>query len=407
MKTDDSNHSPDRGRPRRILSAFDPPEPLEAQTRALLERMELAICRIRAGSPVPIGGDTVIRALELCPQGQLGRKGRLVLPSGLRSRRMTAGERRRSVHPVESGHGRGACVIELAPSAEPTRIIRWIASSSERGELGRMLASAGRGNATDAAAIELCKLAGLLPAALIETQTSDAGAGISVEDVLGFRDALARSVRPMVEARLPIRGAENAALTAFRAGFGGVEHVAIRIGDVETGADAKPPLCRLHSSCLTGDLFGSLRCDCGDQLDGAIRRISEEGSGIILYLAQEGRGIGLVNKLRAYRLQDEGLDTIEANEHLGFLADERNWLMPAIMLQQLGIGRIRLLTNNPAKVSMIQKHGIEVVERVPHAFAANPHNHAYLATKAERGGHFLGEDIVRRRAGEKRKAKEK
>ncbi|MCB2055512.1 MAG: GTP cyclohydrolase II RibA, partial [Geminicoccaceae bacterium] len=141
--------------------------------------------------------------------------------------------------------------------------------------------------------------------------------------------------------------------------------------------------------------FGSMRCDCGEQLQGAIDRIAAEGAGLILYMAQEGRGIGLVNKLRAYRLQDAGFDTIEANEFLGFMADERDWLMAALMLRRLGIDAIRLLTNNPAKVTTLRAHGIEVVERVPHAFAANPHNHGYLATKAARSGHLLGHPMPR------------
>ena len=148
-------------------------------------------------------------------------------------------------------------------------------------------------------------------------------------------------------------------------------------------------MVRLHSQCFTGDLIGSLRCDCGDQLRGAVRQIGAAGAGIILYLAQEGRGIGLVNKLRAYTLQDQGLDTFEANEQLGFDADERHYLVAAEMLRQLGFSRIRLLTNNPEKIAALQRSGIDVVERVPHVFPANGHNARYLATKASRGGHLI------------------
>ena len=148
-------------------------------------------------------------------------------------------------------------------------------------------------------------------------------------------------------------------------------------------------MARLHSECFTGDLLGSLRCDCGDQLRGAIAQLTAGGGGVLLYLAQEGRGIGLVNKLRAYELQDAGFDTLEANQQLGFDDDERIYLPAALMLRQLGIGRVRLMTNNPAKVDALARHGIDVVERVPHAFPSNTHNAHYLKTKATRAGHLL------------------
>jgi GTP cyclohydrolase II len=152
---------------------------------------------------------------------------------------------------------------------------------------------------------------------------------------------------------------------------------------------AQPVLVRLHSECFTGDLLGSLRCDCGDQLRGAIAEIGRAGSGILLYLAQEGRGIGLVNKLRAYNLQDAGLDTFDANEQLGFDADERVYLPAAEMLRQLGITRVRLMTNNPEKVAALARCGIVVAERVPHAFPSNDHNARYLQAKKTRHGHHL------------------
>jgi GTP cyclohydrolase II len=155
----------------------------------------------------------------------------------------------------------------------------------------------------------------------------------------------------------------------------------------------------MHSECFTGDLLGSLRCDCGDQLRGAIRRMAEEGAGVLLYLAQEGRGIGLTNKLRAYALQDGGLDTVDANTHLGFEPDERQFWAAATMLRQLGISRVRLLTNNPAKMRQLASHGIEVAGRVPHVFEPNAHNESYLLTKARRSGHLLELDGVDRGGG--------
>ena len=156
-------------------------------------------------------------------------------------------------------------------------------------------------------------------------------------------------------------------------------------------AEHQPALCRIHSECFTGDLLGSLRCDCGWQLQEALRLMGEAGHGVLLYLDHEGRGIGLINKLRAYQLQDTGFDTLDANRQLGFEADERSFQEAAVMLRHLGIARVRLLTNNPTKVDRLIEEGIEVVERLPHAVAANRHNHAYLETKARRAGHLLEE----------------
>ena len=186
---------------------------------------------------------------------------------------------------------------------------------------------------------------------------------------------------------MPLDAAPDARLIAFRALDQGIEHMAILVG--EPAAEAAP-LVRIHSECFTGDLLGSLRCDCGPQLQGAIARMAAAGAGAVLYLSQEGRGIGLVNKLRAYTLQDGGLDTVDANRALGWEADERNFQIAAAMLRQLGMPRIRLLTNNPEKVAALQGCGIEVVERVPHEMSPNGINDGYLATKALRFGHLIG-----------------
>jgi GTP cyclohydrolase II len=245
------------------------------------------------------------------------------------------------------------------------------------------------------AAVHLTKLARLLPTALIAPLAVDdvaafAGANdllcVSAGDVADYDMRAARSLKPVSQARVPLFDAENARIVAYRPSDGGIEHLAIVIG--EPKAD-QPVLIRLHSECFTGDLLGSLRCDCGDQLRGAIAAISEAGSGVLLYLAQEGRGIGLVNKLRAYQLQDGGADTIDANEQLGFDADERLYMPAAQMLRDMGFTHVRLLTNNPDKVAALRACGIDVVERVPHAFPATAHNKAYLETKAKRSGHLF------------------
>ena len=246
-----------------------------------------------------------------------------------------------------------------------------------------------------AAAVELTKLARLLPAALTATIALD-GRTIAdwlssndivvaeVDDVAAYQENAARTLKPVSQARVPLAGAENARIVAYRPSDGGIEHLAIVIGEPK-----EPVLIRLHSECFTGDLLGSLRCDCGDQLRGAIQQISQAGSGVLIYLAQEGRGIGLVNKLRAYQLQDAGADTVEANEQLGFDADERVYMPAAEILKDLGFKRVRLMTNNPEKVTALEHFGIDVVERVPHAFPANPHNERYLQTKANKSGHLF------------------
>jgi GTP cyclohydrolase II len=242
------------------------------------------------------------------------------------------------------------------------------------------------------AAIELCKLAGLLPAAILLPVEAMAEAGVAtvpLAAVTAFRRLSASTLRPVSEATVPLADAENVRIVSFRPADGGPEQFAILVGEPERHS---APLARLHSECFTGDFLGSLRCDCGDQLRGAIRRMAHEGGGVLLYLAQEGRGIGLVNKLRAYMLQDSGLDTVDANHHLGFANDERDYWAAAAMLRQVGVDRVRLLTNNPAKIAQLERYGIEVTGRVPHIFAANAHNRGYLLTKAVRSGHMLAVD---------------
>ena len=246
------------------------------------------------------------------------------------------------------------------------------------------------------AVARLAKLARLLPAALVAPVDRPLGSerlvtrhdilSVAAFDIDSHERHAARSLHRVAEARVPLAGAEDARVIAFRPTDGGQEHLAMVIGQPDAEG---PALTRLHSECFTGDLLGSLRCDCGDQLRGAIAEIARQGSGILLYLAQEGRGIGLVNKLRAYALQDARFDTVDANEMLGYDADERIYLPAAEMLRQLGFRRVRLLTNNPDKVAQLGRCGITVAERVPHAFPANGHNEFYLRTKRLRRGHLI------------------
>jgi GTP cyclohydrolase II len=242
------------------------------------------------------------------------------------------------------------------------------------------------------AAIALAKLGRLLPAVLAVRPVADihladrALIGIRPEDVLGYPAMEGAGLRIVAAAPVPLVDAPDSRVVAYRAEGSAIEHLAIVIGRPET---AKAPLVRIHSECFTGDLLGSMRCDCGEQLRGAIHRIAQHGAGVVLYLAQEGRGIGLVNKLRAYTLQDRGLDTMDANRVLGWAADERNFLVGANMLLALGITKVTLLTNNPDKIAGLVACGIEVLGREAHAFAPNDVNGAYLATKAVRFGHML------------------
>ena len=190
----------------------------------------------------------------------------------------------------------------------------------------------------------------------------------------------------MIAARLPTQDSDQGRLHVFRPPTADQEHYAMEIGRPDR---AKPVLVRLHSACFTGDVLGSLKCDCGPQLRSALSQMGSEDQGVLLYLNQEGRGIGLTNKMRAYALQDKGFDTVEANHRLGFEDDERDFRIGAALLREMGISQIRLMTNNPRKIEMMEKQGITVVERVPLIVGEGAENRAYLATKAAKSGHLL------------------
>ncbi|MFN0115109.1 MAG: GTP cyclohydrolase II [Paracoccaceae bacterium] len=242
------------------------------------------------------------------------------------------------------------------------------------------------------AAIRLVKSARLLPAALVlrlaDAPRLAAEEGLTLIDMAEAGPALAAAValHPVVSARLPMEAAEAGRLHVFRPGDGGEEHYAIEIGSPPRDT---PVLARLHSACFTGDLLGSLKCDCGPQLRAAISQMGEAGAGVLIYLNQEGRGIGLANKMRAYSLQDMGFDTVEANHRLGFEDDERDFRIGAAILRRMGFSGVRLMTNNPAKVRMLEACGIGVVERVPLKVGRTHWNSGYLDTKAAKSGHIL------------------
>ncbi|MEO0387036.1 MAG: GTP cyclohydrolase II [Pseudomonadota bacterium] len=235
------------------------------------------------------------------------------------------------------------------------------------------------------AAIALCKAAQLLPAALV---LPDPPADLPADLTRLAADKIDTGppwLGLVSAARVPIAGASNTRLSVFRAGVSREEHYLIEIGRVDR---AQPVLVRLHSACFTGDVLGSLKCDCGPQLHAAMAAMTAAGSGILLYLNQEGRGIGLANKMRAYALQDQGFDTVEANHRLGFEDDERDFRIGSEMLRTAGVASVRLMTNNPAKMARLEAQGIGVVERVPLRVGEGPENAAYLATKTLKSGHL-------------------
>jgi GTP cyclohydrolase II len=273
-----------------------------------------------------------------------------------------------------------ASVTELRAIADPTADL----AAPMKGPFDTAREKLPAGFATG---IKLAKLAGLLPAVIAaKIPKVDATVlSIAAKDIRDYEDEAAKTLAIVTRARVPLEGAEKTELVAFRSADGGPEHYAILIN---APSPSKPVLARVHSECFTGDFLGSLKCDCGSQLRGAVEAISKAGGGVLLYMAQEGRGIGLINKLRAYRLQDQGFDTLEANRRLGFENDERLYGIAARMLALLNYKSVRLLTNNPDKVDGLNVYGVKVVERVRHAFAGNVHSENYLATKA-RAGHLF------------------
>lgn len=252
------------------------------------------------------------------------------------------------------------------------------------------------------ASVDLCKLAGLQPVAcLIEIINEDGTMArmpqlqviaekygmriITIADLIKYRLRTESIVEKGEEAQLPTAYGDFR-VVPFKQKSNGMEHVALVKGNVST---SEPVLVRMHSSCITGDIFGSYRCDCGDQLHEAMRKVQEEGRGVIVYLQQEGRGIGLMNKIAAYKLQEQGLDTVEANLHLGCRADERDYGVGAEIFRQLGVQKMRLMTNNPVKRIGLESFGLEVVEIVPIEIKPNEYNHDYLLTKKNKMGHHL------------------
>lgn len=339
---------------------------------------------LRAGRPVRIVGPApmAILAVETATQELLD-----LLDPAHCARLMISGERAGALNlanerdaadpagPVLIGHAEWLDAATALAIADPGRDL-------ERGPIGPLHPVAAECVETSRAALDLARSAGLLPSLWV-LDPKVAELCVSIDDIM--RERKRPSVEIVARAKLPLDDMPPTQIVAFRASDDGQEHVALVVG----AFGGKPPLVRLHSECLTGDVFGSLKCDCGPQLKAALHIIGNAGGGVLLYLRQEGRGIGLVNKIRAYSLQDRGLDTVEANLRLGFADDERDYAHAAAILRALGITEVRLLTNNPKKVEGLEAAGIKVSDRVAHQMPANPHNADYLATKRKRSGHLL------------------
>jgi GTP cyclohydrolase II len=369
------------------------PAPTDAGERLRLRSINRAASELRRGVPVVLRGDAplLLLAAETASPATLKELEALIgAPPMLLLAPARAAAILRAPMPLDAE----AAAVTIAESVAEIEVYQRLADPTLAQPPVRHLLSAVATPSGAAAALRLAKIGRLLPAVLAGYATDDPTAlseahdliQVAAADVLRYTDHETAGLRRVASALVPLSGAPDSRVVAFRTDGSAIEHLAIVIGQPEL-SDA--PLVRIHSECFTGDLLGSMRCDCGEQLRGAIHRIAEDGAGVLLYLAQEGRGIGLVNKLRAYGLQDRGLDTMDANRALGWGADERDFMVGARMLQAMGIKRVRLLTNNPDKVAALAACGIEVVGREPHSFEPNGVNDEYLATKAARFGHML------------------
>ena len=336
---------------------------LKAGRPVRIERGEAALAIL----PVETATDELLELLD--PEGKAP-----LLLSGARAAALSLANERDAADPARPVLVAGCDWLD----AEAALALADPGQDLERAPIGPLRPVPVADEALAGAALELARVAGLLPALWL-LDPAVAALTIQAAELAG----LASDITLVARARLPLEDMPETQIVAFRSPDG-EEHVALVIG----AFGGKPPLVRLHSECLTGDVFGSLKCDCGPQLREALRLIAAAGGGVLLYLRQEGRGIGLANKLRAYALQDRGLDTVEANERLGFADDERDYDHAAAMLRALGVDKVRLLTNNPAKAEGLAAAGIEVIERVAHHMPANPHNADYLAVKRSKSGHL-------------------
>ncbi len=385
-----------------------PPSALQAQAQAQAQEPELAAVRVdRATTELKHG-----RAVRVCDAGDTASAAALVVAAvesltatrfgwfaalGVPMQLLLGGDRRHALDAPSLAAG--PMRIDLSPGATFDDVMQ-LAAVTPLGEPQPDVPARLRSGTPPASAdtpamlsaLQLARRARLAPALLMVVEQPAVAPQVAAAQLLAVsgtdlrqtQGAVIPTLRRISDAHVPLAAREDCELALFREENGGAEHLAIIVGQPDL---SQPVPVRLHSSCLTGDLLGSLRCDCGDQLRRAVERLAVDG-GVLLYLEQEGRSIGLANKLRAYRLQDAGLDTLDADHHLGFAADERDYGAAVAMLRELGISRIRLLTNNPKKIDALAAGGIEVVERLSLHAPVNVHNARYIETKQQRAGHL-------------------
>lgn len=344
--------------------------------------MAQAIDALRHGWPLAVEGAPILVPVETAFQHGIA-AGRMLI-SAARAATLKLANQREAAEPHAPVLIRGAEPFDLVaahPIANPALDLAAPLKGPFRAEQLPWAEQA-------ASALELARLAGILPAFLVEPDEAGEAQEVAASDLAQWSNPSRLAIA--TRARLPVAARDDAEIVAFRAPDDMREHVALIIG---RQSSENVPLVRLHSECLTGDILGSLKCDCGPQLDAALAAMADEagrgGWGVLLYLRQEGRGIGLINKMRAYRLQDLGFDTVEANQRLGLPDEARDFPVAARMLELLGMREIRLMTNNPAKVEALATAGVAIAERVAHQLPDNPHNRHYLATKRDRSGHLL------------------
>jgi GTP cyclohydrolase II len=384
------------------------PTPSALQAQAQAQEPELAAVRVdRATTELKHG-----RAVRVCDAGDTASAAALVVAAvesltatrfgwfaalGVPMQLLLGGDRRHALDAPSLAAG--PMRIDLSPGATFDDVMQ-LAAVTPLGEPQPDVPARLRSGTPPASAdtpamlsaLQLARRARLAPALLMVVEQPAVAPQVAAAQLLAVsgtdlrqtQGAVIPTLRRISDAHVPLAAREDCELALFREENGGAEHLAIIVGQPDL---SQPVPVRLHSSCLTGDLLGSLRCDCGDQLRRAVERLAVDG-GVLLYLEQEGRSIGLANKLRAYRLQDAGLDTLDADHHLGFAADERDYGAAVAMLRELGISRIRLLTNNPKKIDALAAGGIEVVERLSLHAPVNVHNARYIETKQQRAGHL-------------------
>ena len=349
--------------------------------------VDRAIMELRRRRAIAIQGDgrtLVVAALEAVTEPLLGQ----LLASGGQAFLLLTAER------AQATGLNGSVVAPVAVAiSDPgdLQALRTYAGLAEGRGAGLEVATWTGSGPLAAAGFTLAKAGRLLPALIafeVERFDDVSVATVSLAAINDHSDRAHLRLDRVADTRLPLLDAENATISLFRDEHTDAEHLAIVIGDLDL---REPVPVRMHSSCLTGDVLGSLRCDCGEQLKTAVQRIAGLGAGVLLYLDQEGRGIGLANKLRAYSIQDSGLDTLDADRHLGFSADERSYEVAASMLRSLGISSVEIMTNNPEKIAALREHGIHVAGRLPLVGSTNAHNEKYLRAKREKAGHLVDE----------------